>query len=101
MYALSKYMQFYHYIEAVIPPPLRKFAGKHVPSARFQRLRSLVNTMHDRSVEIYQEKKAAIERGDEGMKQQLWEGKDLMSILREYSRGLGGTYPGLLLIAAQ
>ena len=37
--------------------------------------------MHEHSVTIYQEKKAALAKGDEGAKQLFREGKDLMSIL--------------------
>lgn len=40
--------------------------------------------MHDRSIDIYNEKKAAVARGDEAVKQLFREGKDLMSILRTY-----------------
>ena len=41
--------------------------------------------MYSRSIEVYNEKKAAIAKGDEGVKRMFREGKDLMSILRTYS----------------
>ncbi len=47
--------------------------------------------MYDRSIDIYNEKKAAIAKGDEGVKQLFREGKDLMSILRTYSLPKSGT----------
>ena len=40
--------------------------------------------MYAQSIDIYNEKKAAIAKGDEGVKQLFREGKDLMSILRTY-----------------
>ena len=58
--------------------------AERLPHEKFQKLRKIVDTMHERSVHIYNEKRAAIERGDEGLKQQLGEGKDIMSILREH-----------------
>lgn len=77
-------MQFFDYLQAMIPAPLRRTVAERLPHEKFQRLRKIVDTMHERSVHIYNEKRAAIERGDEGLKQQLGEGKDIMSILREY-----------------
>lgn len=83
IYELSKFMQFYDYIQGLIPRRLRGFVAEHLPSARFQRVRKLVMTMHQSSVNIYKEKLEVLERGA-GLKEQLWEGKDLMSILRAY-----------------
>ena len=48
--------------------------------------------MHENSLRIYHEKKAAVERGDAGVKEQLNEGKDLMSILRKFSASFLGCY---------
>lgn len=76
-------MQFYNYLEAMVPAPLRRKVAEWLPHENFQRIRKLVDIMHERSVHIFHEKRAALERGDEGMKQQFGEGKDLMSILRE------------------
>lgn len=63
-----------------------------VPHAGLQKLISIVDTMHENSLRIYREKKAAVERGDAGVKEQLNEGKDLMSILRMVSVPLFGCY---------
>ena len=64
----------------------------HVPHAGVQKLLSIVDTMHESSLRIYREKKAAIERGDAGVKEQLNEGKDLMSILRKFSASFPWCY---------
>ena len=58
--------------------------AERLPHEGFQKLRSIVMTMHQRSCEIYTQKRQALERGDEGSKQQLSEGKDIMSILRAF-----------------
>ena len=42
-------------------------------------------TMRRRSQEIIEEKKAALRMGDDVMLQEVGEGKDLMSICREYT----------------
>ena len=41
------------------------------------------DAMHARSVRIINEKRAALAGGDEALKQQVGEGKDIMSVLRE------------------
>ena len=81
LFTLSKFLQFYNYLEAMVPAALRRVVAEKLPHANFQRLRSIVMMMHQRSVEIFHQKRAALERGDEAMKQQLGEGKDIMSIL--------------------
>ena len=45
--------------------------------------------MFNKSVQIINEKKAAIEKGDEAVLQQVGEGKDVMSILRVCCRTQG------------
>ena len=47
-----------------------------------QRLREIADILQERSVLIVNEKKAALARGDEALKQQIGEGRDVMSILR-------------------
>lgn len=53
------------------------------PLKTVQRLREVADDLHNRSVLIFNEKKAALEGGDEALKQQIGEGRDVMSILRE------------------
>lgn len=57
-----------------------------LPMPRLHRLQAVVDTMHRRATEIYREKKARLDKGDEALLQQVGEGKDLMSILRASSR---------------
>ncbi|RPD54902.1 cytochrome P450 [Lentinus tigrinus ALCF2SS1-7] len=81
LYTLSGYMQFYNYLEAMVPTSLRRKVAEWLPHENFQKFRKVVDIMHDRSMHIFHEKRAALERGDEGLKEQLGEGKDLMSVL--------------------
>lgn len=54
-----------------------------IPFKRLHTLKNVVDTMHRRAAEIFNEKKALLDRGDEALHHQVGEGKDLMSILRE------------------
>ena len=54
-----------------------------IPHRGTQTLYKFITTMHNRSVEIFEGKKAALARGDEAVTRQVGEGKDIMSILCE------------------
>ncbi len=55
-----------------------------LPNKRVQRLKDISDIMHERSVLIFNEKKAALEKGDDALKHQVGEGRDIMSILRGF-----------------
>ena len=67
------------------PTWFRRAIVDMIPFKQVQRLKNVVDVMHKRSVEIVTEKKAALQRGDEVLTQQVGEGKDVMSILRTFS----------------
>ncbi|KAL1947205.1 hypothetical protein VTO73DRAFT_14166 [Trametes versicolor] len=52
-----------------------------VPFAPARRMAQISDVMHERSTQIYEEKKAALEAGDEALKEQVSEGKDIISVL--------------------
>ncbi|TFK82599.1 cytochrome P450 [Polyporus arcularius HHB13444] len=54
---------------------------RRYPSANLQRMLDISDTMARRSQEIIDEKKAALDRGDEDALQRVGEGKDIMSVL--------------------
>ena len=80
---LSKFLQFLPYIEAVVPRWILHWVAERLPHEGFQRVREVTRTIHERSVEIFNEKKAALQQGDEALKCQIAEGKDIMSLLRK------------------
>ncbi|KAF7966366.1 hypothetical protein HWV62_38909 [Athelia sp. TMB] len=49
-----------------------------IPSADVQKLREVVDIMWDTSVRIVEDKKAALEKGDEAVMEQVGRGKDIM-----------------------
>ncbi|KAI0639055.1 cytochrome P450 [Trametes polyzona] len=62
-------------------PAFRRRMVELVPSANVQRMKEISDTLHARSVAIFDEKKAALARGDDAVKHQIGEGRDIMSIL--------------------
>ena len=71
------------YVVDVGPPAFRRWVLDRMPHRPVQELKSIVDIMHERSVEIYLARKQALEAGDESVKQQVGEGRDIMSILCE------------------
>ncbi|OJT06234.1 Cytochrome P450 3A24 [Trametes pubescens] len=63
------------------PAALRRKLLELIPFGPVQRMIKISDALHTTSLEIYHEKKAALEKGDEAMKQQVGEGKDIMSVL--------------------
>ena len=54
-----------------------------IPNKNLRQIMEISVTMHRRSQEIIDEKKAALRKGDDAMHNEIGEGKDLMSICRE------------------
>lgn len=65
------------------PAAFRRWVVERTPLDYVQQMRRITDTMHDRSVKIFNEKKALLEKGDDALKHQIGEGRDIMSILRE------------------
>ncbi|KAI0806598.1 cytochrome P450 [Fomes fomentarius] len=64
------------------PSWLRRMVVSLIPAERVQRMKKIVDTMYSKSVQIIDEKKAAMKKGDTELLRQVGEGKDVMSILR-------------------
>ncbi|RPD65435.1 cytochrome P450 [Lentinus tigrinus ALCF2SS1-7] len=69
------------YVAEVGPAWFRRAVVEAIPNKSIQRLKDISDIMHQRSVLIYNEKKAALEKGDDALKHQIGEGRDIMSIL--------------------
>ena len=68
------------------------------PFGAVQRLKQISDTIRARSIGIVAEKKAALERGDEALKEQVGRGKDIMSVLREWTTRCGSDISVFLLM---
>ncbi|KAI0631283.1 cytochrome P450 [Trametes polyzona] len=73
--------QYIPLFEAIVPPRWRRAVAELIPSPALRRLMRISDTLHTRSVEIFEAKKRALLAGDEAPKEQVGEGRDLMSIL--------------------
>ncbi|KAI0828713.1 cytochrome P450 [Trametes gibbosa] len=81
LYDLSVFRWTLPYLVHIGTPAFRRRVMRWIPMRRLHRLQSVVDTMHLRAAEIYREKRARLDKGDEALVQQVGEGKDLMSIL--------------------
>ena len=64
-------------------PELRRWVLERIPWAPLQKIRRIVDTMDHMSHDIYDAKMAALLKGEEAVVQQVSEGKDILSKLRE------------------
>lgn len=69
------------YLPWLGPAWFRQFISNLIPSPTFMHVRSVINTISSQSWSIYSDKKEALLKGDEELKHQVGQGKDLMSIL--------------------
>ncbi|TDL20057.1 cytochrome P450 [Rickenella mellea] len=64
-----------------VSPELRRKLVEWAPFRSVQRVKEIVDTMHNASVTIFNDKKEALAKGDEEVVQQVGQGRDIMSIL--------------------
>ncbi|KAJ3553546.1 hypothetical protein NM688_g3552 [Phlebia brevispora] len=75
------YRMLAHHHTKFGPASLRRKIVDLVPDPNLQELKDVVDIMDMRSKEILESKRAALRAGDEAVKKQVGEGKDIMSIL--------------------
>lgn len=63
------------------PPRFRRFLVDLLPFENVRRLRGIVDTLHNTSVEILEAKRHALVEGGEALAKQTGKGKDIISIL--------------------
>ncbi|PSR73291.1 hypothetical protein PHLCEN_2v10852 [Hermanssonia centrifuga] len=79
---LSVLRMLVQYFDKLGPRQLRRRLAEMIPNANFQQLKSVIDTMDQKSRDIYSEKKAGLGKDNEaGLQQQLEEDKDILSIL--------------------
>lgn len=84
-FKLNIFRRMTPYLVKLGPARLRGFLVRLIPSADVQKLCKIVDFMYETSVRIIEAKRAALEKGDEAVVQQVGRGKDIMSILRPLS----------------
>ncbi|THG93019.1 hypothetical protein EW026_g8090 [Hermanssonia centrifuga] len=79
---LSVLRMLVQYFDKLGPRQLRRRLAEMIPNADFQQLKRVIDTMDQKSRDIYSEKKAGLGKDNEaGLQQQLEEDKDILSIL--------------------
>lgn len=59
--------------------------ARATPHAGLQKMRHIVDVMHRTSLQVYEDKKRALVAGDKAVEEQLGSGRDIMSILSQFS----------------
>ena len=65
------------------PARFRRWVLERIPYWRVRKALEIVDSLHTISTEIVNSKKAALERGEEAVAQQVGAGKDIISKLRQ------------------
>lgn len=65
-------------------PKFRRFVLDLLPWKNLHEMRDIVDLLANTSVEIFEEKMKALEKGDTTVTQQIDEGNDIMGILSAY-----------------
>ena len=73
---------FSHYIP--LPASVKQYLVDFIPNQGIKELKASVDFIDHMAREIYNAKRKALLSGDEALKQQVGEGKDIMSVLRVY-----------------
>ncbi|OJT12108.1 Docosahexaenoic acid omega-hydroxylase CYP4F3 [Trametes pubescens] len=78
MHGMQQYLPLF---EAIVPAGWRRGIAERIPVRALREMIQIVDTLRTRSAAIFAEKKRALLAGNEALKEQVGEGKDLMSIL--------------------
>lgn len=71
------------YLVKLGPVSFRRKLWEWAPFPNLQKMREIVDIMHEQSTEIFNAKKVAVEKGEEAMSQEVGMGKDITSTLCE------------------
>lgn len=69
------------YLPWLGPAWFRRFVSQLIPGPTFRHVKSVIDTISSQSWSIYLDKKEALLKGDEELKHQVGQGKDIMSVL--------------------
>ncbi|EMD38349.1 hypothetical protein CERSUDRAFT_82603 [Gelatoporia subvermispora B] len=69
------------YVAELGPAKFRRFILDIIPDPRVQKVKYISDTVAEQSRAIFEEKKAALEHGNDAVVHQIGEGKDIMSVL--------------------
>ena len=73
------------YLVKLGPRSFRRMIINMMPVSMMQKGKRVIDTLYDESTSIYESKKEALLKGEEAVVQQVGKGKDILSILCEFS----------------
>lgn len=73
-------------VVSYVPLAIRRALAPYVPIPAWGKMLSIIQAMDTQSKNVFYGKKQALEKGDEALKQQIGEGRDIMSIHSKSSR---------------
>ncbi|EIM80362.1 cytochrome P450 [Stereum hirsutum FP-91666 SS1] len=82
--ALAKvefYRPFLPLVVPIVPAWVRRWLAKNLPWKDLNNVTEIVDIMNETSIKILEEKKKALQKGDDAVVHQVAEGRDIMSIL--------------------
>lgn len=82
------------YAVAYVPLSIRRALAPYLPIPNLGKMRSIVEAMDTQSTNIFNNKRNALEKGDEAVMHQVGEGRDIMSILSESQAGRDFLFKG-------
>nr|BAK09536.1 cytochrome P450 [Postia placenta] len=80
------WQQLIPYVDFIGSPRFRRWVLEMLPSRAVRQMISSVDIMTGRAIDIFETKKAALEKGDGDISQHAGEGKDIISILMRANR---------------
>lgn len=83
-FRLMLHRQFLPWVSELGTPSLRRWAAEHFPSGLVRLMVKLLDSVHTEAVNIFEDRKKALQEGDDSMSKQVGNGKDIMSVLCEY-----------------
>ncbi|EIW54990.1 cytochrome P450 [Trametes versicolor FP-101664 SS1] len=84
MPTLAQVRGLHHHVplfQKIVPKGWRRAVAELIPAPPLQRIIQIADTMRIRSTEIFEAKKKALLAGDDALKHQIGEGRDLISVL--------------------
>ena len=79
-------LMFLPLISSITTPSFRRRVVERIPFKSAQHVREIIDDLYATSQLVFNAKKSALTGGDEKMKHDVSEGRDIMSVLCEYGR---------------
>ena len=84
MFDLQLWQTLLPYAIAYVPLSIRRAVAPYLPIPKWGKMLNIVETMATQSKKIFYGKRDALEKGDEALRHQVGEGRDVMSILSTF-----------------